>query len=245
MNPGQPPGRLETTGWNSISRHPLWSALIATVVGGLILAGILGGIHAFGHDGHSSQTLSGTQPSGSPPASNAMPTTGHPSKSAGSNPVPTSAAPTQPPRPQYSSVSFASLCSSQDATQSNFGDCSDEQTATIGQSVYAFSSYAYAYDPASDNDPPLLSLPSTTCRSLSLRFAIQPSYGTPSELRVTVSVKSRGSQSVTIAPNQLGTMKAPLSGGPFEIDASANRPMGGGWLLLMDGHASCSTNSGS
>lgn len=148
-------------------------------------------------------------------------------------------------KPQYSSVSFASLCSSQSATQGDFQECSDEHSAKIGQNVYDFSAWAPAYDPASDDDPPLLSFPSTTCRSLSLRFAIQPGYGIPSELRVTVSIVSRGSRSVTIAPNQLGTLNITLSGGPFEIDASANLPMGGGWTLLMDGSASCSTNSGS
>jgi hypothetical protein len=154
---------------------------------------------------------------------------------------------TAPPvgKSQYNPVSLASLCSSNSATQSNFGGCSDEQTASIGQNEYAFATYADVYDPASDNDPPLLGFASTTCRSISLRFAIEPTDGIPSELRITVSIRSRGSQAVTVAPNQLGTLKATLSGGPFEIDASANQPMGGGWTLLMDGSASCSTNSGS
>lgn len=147
--------------------------------------------------------------------------------------------------PQYSSVSFSSLCSSQTASQSDFQDCSDEQTAQIGQKVYDFSTWGPAYDPASDDDPPLLSFPSTTCRRLSLRFAIVPGPGIPSELRVKVSVMSQGSRSVIVAPNRLGRLVATLSGGPFEIDASANMPMGGGWNILMDGSASCSTDSGS
>ena len=156
-------------------------------------------------------------------------------------------APSAPParEPQYSPVSLASLCSSDNATQSNFLGCSDEHTAKIGQNEDAFSSYAAIYDPASDSDPPLLGFASTTCRSLSLKFAIEPTYGIPSELRITISIQSQGSQSFTVAPDQLGTLKATLNGGPFEIDASANRPMGGGWILLMNGSASCSTNSGS
>ena len=150
----------------------------------------------------------------------------------------------QTSKPQYYSVSLASLCSSQYANQVDFQDCSDEQTAKIGQNEYSFSTAGPAYDPATDNDPPLLSLPSTTCRSLSLRFAIYPG-GLPSDLRITVSVTSQGTRSVTVAPNQLGTLNTTLGRGPFEIDASANLPMGGGWGLLMDGSASCSTNSGS
>lgn len=150
-----------------------------------------------------------------------------------------------PAKPQYSQVSLASLCSSNSATQSNFGGCSDEQTAKIGQDEYAFSAYADVYDPASDSDPPLLSFASTTCRSLSLRFAIEPGPGIPSDLQITVSVQSHGAHTVTVTPNQLGTLNTALSGGPFELDASANLPMGGGWTVLMDGSASCSTNSGS
>lgn len=146
--------------------------------------------------------------------------------------------------PQYRPVSFAVLCSYRDGTQGDFQECSDDHTANIGANIYDFSSWGSVYDPASDEDPPLLSLPSTSCRSISLRFAIQQEYGTPPELRMTVSVVSRGSQSVTIAPNQLGRLHASLNGGPFEIDASANRPLGGGWTILMDGSASCSTNSG-
>lgn len=169
----------------------------------------------------------------------------------GSSPAPPqgsgSAAGSAPPaaKPKYSSVSLASLCSSESASQSNFGGCSDEQTAKIGQDEYAFTTYADVYDPASDSDPPLLGFASTTCRSLSLRFAIEPTYGIPSDLRITVSIQSRGAHSITIAPNQLGTLNTTLSGGPFELDASANFPMGGGWTVLMNGSASCSTNSGS
>jgi hypothetical protein len=188
----------------------------------------------------SSPTINGS----SPPVT--LPTTSSSSMTASISPVPTSPSATpQSPQPQYNSVSFNVLCSSQNATQSDFQDCSDEQAAKIGQNLYDFSTWAPAYDPASDNDPPLLSFPSTTCRSLSLRFAIQPSQYNPSNLRVTVSVVSQGSRSVTIAPNQLGKLNVTLSGGPFEIDASASLPMGGGWTLLMDGSASCSTNSGS
>lgn len=194
-------------------------------------------------DSASSEDLNtGTSADGSAPASGS-PQDNSQATPQGGEPSAGSAPPTG--QPQYSSVSLASLCSSDNATQSNFGGCSDEQTAKIGQNEHAFSTYAAVYDPASDSDPPLLGFASTTCRSLSLRFAIEPTYGIPSELRITVSIQSQGSQSVTVAPDQLGRLKATLNGGPFEIDASANQPMGGGWIVLMDGSASCSTNSGS
>jgi hypothetical protein len=187
-------------------------------------------------------SAAGASADGSAPASGS-PEGSSPAPPQGSEPAPASAPPAG--KPQYSPVSLASLCSSESATQSNFGGCSDEQTAKIGQDEYAFSTYADVYDPASDSDPPLLGFASTTCRSLSLRFAIEPTDGIPSDLRITVSVQSQGARSVTIAPNQLGTLNTALSGGPFELDASANLPMGGGWTVLMDGSASCSTNSGS
>lgn len=183
---------------------------------------------------------------GQPPGQSDSPGSGSSSTASTSPQGSTSLAASAPQAPkQYSSVSFASLCSSQYATQSDFQACSGSYTAEIGQNVYDFPTWAPAYDPASDDDPPLLSFSSTTCRSLSLRFVIEPGSEIPSELRVTVSVVSRGSRSVTIAPNQLGTLNTTLTGGPLEIDASASLPMGGGWNLLMGGSASCSTASGS
>jgi hypothetical protein len=149
------------------------------------------------------------------------------------------------PSPQYFSLSFADLCSSNSATQNSIDDCLLEKTQKIGQNVYSFSTFGFAHDPASGGWKPLLSFPSTTCRTISLRFAIQLGSGIPSGLRITVSVVSRGSQSATVGPNQLGVLNATLDGGPFEIDASANMPYGSGWGILMDGSASCSTRSGS
>lgn len=192
---------------------------------------------ASGGDSAAGASADGSAPASGPPEGSS------PASPQGSEPASGSVPP--PAKPHYSPVSLASLCSSDSATQSNFGGCSDEQTAKIGQDEYAFSTYAYVYDPASDSDPPLLGFASTTCRSLSLRFAIQPGPGIPSDLQITVSVQSHGAHSVTITPDQLGTLKTTLSGGPFELDASANLPMGGGWVVLMDGGASCSTNSGS
>ena len=149
--------------------------------------------------------------------------------------------PTVSAEPQYSPVSLAALCSN---TDNHFEYCSDGDTLKIGQDEYTFTTVAQVF---TEMDGPLLSFSSTTCRGLSLRLAIGGSE-LPSELGITVSVTSQGTQSVTVNPGQLATLTADLTAGPFEIDASASLPPNGanstGWELLLDGSASCSTSSG-
>jgi hypothetical protein len=151
---------------------------------------------------------------------------------------------TQPTEPTYSRVLFAVLCSNTNATTNNFTDCSpDEFTAQIGEHVYAFSANA----PTIDNVQQAIVFPATTCRSLDLRFGIPPQGDLPAGLRITVSVVQSGlaPQFATVAPNQLGRLKASLSGGAWDIDTVANMPVSGAYDLYMDGNANCSTSTGS
>jgi hypothetical protein len=144
-------------------------------------------------------------------------------------------------QPQYRTVSLSALCSN---TDSGFEYCGNEQTLRIGQTEYAFADDAQVYT----GDSTVLSLPSTTCRNLSLRFAIGGEDPEPSELRITVTVVSQGSRYAAVMPDQLGKLTTNLNGGPFEIDVSANMgdlDNGSGWALLIDGSASCSTDTGS
>jgi hypothetical protein len=179
-------------------------------------------------------------------ASNTAPTSASVSAVAPSTPAASSALPSGQSaplavKPQYRSVSLAALCSN---GESYFEYCGVEQTQKIGQSEYVFSTDAQVYP----GDSPQLSFASTTCRNLSLRFAIGGDDSEPSELEITVTVVSQGSQSAVVKPDQLGTLNTNLSGGPFEIDVSAsmgNINNGSGWALLMDGSASCTTDSGS
>jgi hypothetical protein len=144
-------------------------------------------------------------------------------------------------KPQNVSVSLADLCSNGD---NHFEGCGIQATQKIGQSNYEFSTDAQVFSYNSSQ----LSFTSTTCRNLSLRFAIGGDDEMPSDLRITVTVVSQGSRSAVVKPDQLGTLETNLSGGPFEIDVSASMPdlsNGSGWELLMNGSASCSTESGS
>jgi hypothetical protein len=199
---------------------------------------------SFVHSRTSSNQQAAPAP-GSIPSSPA-PTSASASAVAPSTPAPSSASPTGQPtppvnKPQYRSVTLTDLCSN---GNSNFFYCGEEQTERIGQSVYTFSEDAQVFT----GDSRQLSFPSTTCRNLSLRFAIGGNDEMPSELGITVTVVSQGSQSAVAKPDQLGTLKTNLSGGPFEIDVSASMPNlnnGSGWELLLDGSASCSTNTGS
>ncbi len=169
----------------------------------------------------------------------------------GQSTVPSEAAPVQssdgpssrPAEPQYSPVLLSVFCSDQNV-QNGFIDCEqDGYTAEIGQHVYDFS----AVMPTDVNASQALSFASrSTCRSISLRFTMaEPTYD-PSALRITVSVvqSQMQSKSVTVAPNQLGTLSTPIGAGPWHVDTAANLSIGGGYNLLMDGSASCSTSTG-
>jgi hypothetical protein len=206
-------------------------AAIAGVICAVVAILTFAGLAVTSNDPSSTGAINGT------PSSARASSAGAQASSASPSPSP------QAPRPQYNPVSLAILCSNQNA-QSNFNDCSGNEIAVrIGQSVYDFSSNVFTSDDGSAHAA--LSFPASTCRSLSLRFSINPQSLPPSNLTVTVSVVQSGTRSVTIAPNQVGKLSVPLSSGPWEIDTRASLPMGGGWSVLMDGSASCSTSTGS
>jgi hypothetical protein len=211
---------------------PEWGivAAIAGVICAVLAILTFAGLAATSNGTSSAGAISGTPSSA--PASSAN------TQTPSASPSPSS----QAPRPQYNPVSLAILCSNQNA-QDNFNDCSgNEMTVRIGQSEYDFSSNVYTSDDGSTQ--PALSFPESTCRNLSLRFSINPQSLPPSNLTITVSVAQSITRSATVAPNQIGTLSVPLSSGPWEIDTRPSLP-GGGWNVLMDGSASCSTSTGS
>lgn len=190
----------------------------------------------------SSSTPSPSLSSTPTPAAPSTLSTSNPTASSTATAVQASAASSpQPAAPQYSAVSFAILCDNQNA-QSNFNNCSgDDATVRIGQNAYDFSSDVYVDDSLGT----ALSFPASTCRSLSLRFTVNPQSLPPPTFKLTVTVvQSHGPlQSATIGPNQLGTLNASLSSGPWEIQTLDTYDLSVG--LYMDGSGSCSTSTGS
>lgn len=210
----------------------------ATVVG--VLVAIAAGAHwwPFSSASSPSPSLSSTPT----PAASATLSTSNPTASSTATAVQASTASSpQAAAPQYSAVSFAILCDNQNA-QSNFNDCSgDDATVRIGQNAYVFSSDVYVGDSVGT----ALSFPASTCRSLSLRFTVNPQSLPPATFKLTVTVvQAHGPlQSATIGPNQLGTLNASLSSGPWEIQTLDNYGLSVG--LYLDGSGSCSTSTGS
>jgi hypothetical protein len=214
------------------------------------IAGVIGVVVAVAAGAHwgpfsSASTPSPTSsftPAPTPSSIPSTPSTSDPTATSAATAVQAPVAPSsQPAAPQYSQVAFAVLCDNQNA-QTNFNNCSGDNAAVrIGQNAYDFSSDVYVGDSLGT----ALSFPGSTCRSLSLRFAVNPQSLPPATFRLTVTVvESQGPpQSATIGPNQLGTLNASLSSGPWEIQTLDNY----GWSvgLYMDGSGSCSTGTGS
>jgi hypothetical protein len=210
------------------------------------IAGVIGVAVAVAAGAHwgpfaSASTPSTTSSFTPAPTPSSTPSTSDPTATSTATAVQARVAPSsQPAAPQYSQVPFAVLCDNQNA-QSNFNNCSgDDAPVRIGQNVYDFSSDVYVGDSLGT----ALSFPGSTCRSLSLRFAVNPQSLPPATFRLTVTVvQSQGPpQSATIGPDQLGTLNASLSSGPWEIQTLDNY----GWSvgLYMDGSGSCSTSTG-
>lgn len=209
---------------------------IATVIALIFTVLTFAGLGAASDDASSSGAANSTLPSDqSPAASPQSPAAGTQTPTAAASPSPSA------PESQYSPVSLADLCASNNI-QSNFYDCSRDQPVTrIGQTVYNFSSDVFTSDDGSTQAA--LSVPADTCRSVSLRFSINPQDLPPSNLRIRVSVVQSGSSSAIVTPNQLQTLSVSLGSGPWEIDTADNLP--DGWNVLMDGSASCSIGTGS
>jgi hypothetical protein len=203
--------------------------LITAVIGGVIVALVLGGGSSGGPTSSPSRSRTSTS---APSPSESLP---QPSASVtGFSSLPE----------QYMPVSLAQLCGAPGAS-SQFDSCGPSDGITqIGSQVFPYM----AISPVYNDTPEVMTFPKTTCRSLTLKFAFSASEdNTVRALTNTVSVAQTavGPKQATVSSNQVGTLTVKLDGGPWAIDAAANAPApGGNWAIFLSGSAMCLTSNG-
>ena len=125
-------------------------------------------------------------------------------------------------------------------------ECQDAYTTQqVGSNIYTWDAVA----PATITKTTILSLPTTTCRNLKLKFGFTNAYndvGAGYHLVISVWIVEGNTSvgPVTVTNNQIGTLSARLNGGPWGFHTLANLPQAGQWGLLMNGSARCSTYNG-
>jgi len=123
------------------------------------------------------------------------------------------------------------------------------QTTQVGDHLFSFVAWVGQGNggqyPTYDA---MLKFPATTCRSLTLSFAVKSVEDGPGDegyLRVVQSTLDPVQASVPVG--NVNTLTAPLSGGPWYLDESDTNP--GTWgfngdLLYVNGYGSCWSENG-
>jgi hypothetical protein len=240
------PGRRPEAGWwASVSRHPLWSGLIATVVGGLLVVAILGVFHGITGKAHAGSQISSSSLPGSASASSVITSASPSVRAAPSVTAPSAAVPRQP---ATYVVPLGVLCNEPGAETPNFNGlygCEiDNGTAPIGSRVFTWAAVAESSD---ETAATALSFPQTSCQRIVLDFGfnreLNPDAG--SGLRITVSLLQGRSQpsEASVTYDQAGSLKVKLDGSPWDIETTANVP-GGEWSAYLNGYARCKSRNG-
>lgn len=150
----------------------------------------------------------------------------------GSAPSPTfkSAAPTPV------KVTLATLCN---APNTEVWVCGPSYGATenIGSTLFT---YYGATNPNGNASPPywdlVLQFPATTCTRLVMNFAT----ASPNETAYLQLIQSHSQPKTASAYNSIGTLKANLDGGPFELQGDSSD----GSQVVVNGYAICKSPSG-
>jgi len=138
----------------------------------------------------------------------------------------------------YGNVSLGRLCAVYNGYTCNSGD--DDGTVEVGSTIFNYqvlfgdNTYpSYAHE---------LRFASTSCRTLSLRYATDGNGQRDSTEVSYVRVVQASADPVSshVASGHIGSLKANLDGGAFYLDTSTKD----GWSIDMTGVASCWSSSG-
>jgi hypothetical protein len=116
----------------------------------------------------------------------------------------------------------------------------DAGSRKIGAGVFT---YAASFS-ADVGDTTVFSFPRTTCRSLSLQFGVANQQNRRGNVVTLGLVQSALSPQRASATGTLGTLTAPLDGGPWQLSTSATVAVAGAYEVVVNGTASCSSGSG-
>jgi hypothetical protein len=224
--------------WTVISHHPLW----ATVIAGIILAALGAVAHSVAGTWktnsapppHSRQSPTGPS-SGGPATRSATPTT--------------SITPTQFPSPApsetFQTVQLGVLCNEDGVQTDNFETTCmvNNGNLSIGSNIFP---WAVTLSLNGIQQHTVLNFPTTTCRSLRLRFAYneQLANSFPGITFTAAVLQTNGPPAeATVGYGYVRSFTARLNGGPWAIQVTADEP-GSGLELFMNGSADCSTSTG-
>jgi serine/threonine protein kinase len=233
------------------------AAALLMVAGAVLLAGLTGHGPAAALDlATSSPRASGQTTPPPAPTTTGPAATPSPSASPATSTTPPPTVPSQPATtppvavpaaPAFATVDLPALCNSPAATLHetiNFmgsGCKANNQTTVVGSTAFTWEMLAPANTPAQA----IITFGATSCRSITLRFALDPS-ALENGLAATLSVVQGGTavpQSATSSGN-IVTLHANLNGGPWVLMGKTTIMNGGEWSVFVSGHASCSTADG-
>lgn len=232
-------------------------AALLMVGGGVLLAGLTGHGPAAALDLATSSSPKASGQTTPATATSSPAATPSPSASPATSTTPPPTVPSQPAitpqvavpaAPAFATVDLPALCDSPAATLhqtiNDFGGSgckANNQTTVVGSTAFTWEMLAPANTPAQA----IVTFGATSCRSITLRFALDPS-SLENGLAATLSVVQGGTaapQSATSSGN-IATLNAHLNGGPWVLMGKTTIMNGGEWSVFVSGHASCSTADG-
>ena len=216
------------------------------VIGGILsaLAALAAIITFFQHEFQASA-------SNQHPTTSASPTVTSPSLSPTHDASRPQAPPSTPsPTATYQRVPFTVLCNASGVSTNGLNGCGAPIVDQVGDHVETWAATA---DATIQSEPPVMTFPETTCRSLVLTVGFNAKLDAPGGgevdpgLRITVTVTQSGSatpKSITAKSDEVDTLFVTLNGGPWSISTTANEPTGGSWNIYLNGYASCTNSTG-